>query len=345
MVWSAYLAIPIVLYYFARHRRDLPFRMLFLLFGLFIFACGTTHLMGFVTSHAPMYRLDAAIKLATGLVSWVTVFGLVVTSPRFFSMRMPEELEAEIQDRKRAEESLIQANEVLEDRSRELEALNRELQSFNYLVAHDLRAPLRGIVFNSRVLREEASEGLTPEQAEHLHRLEAAALKMGALVDALLESSRLTKMPLRKDRVDLTRLAREVVQEIGVVDADSVRITPGMSVEGDVHLIRLVLHNLIENAVKYAHPDRPLQVEVATRRVGPMIEVSVTDNGIGFEMEYVHKLFQPFERLHPNADVPGTGIGLANVRRIVERHGGAVDAEGAVGTGATFRFTLPAARP
>ncbi|RYG23597.1 hypothetical protein EON82_13550 [bacterium] len=223
-------------------------------------------------------------------------------------------------------------------RTEDLVAKNQELEGFTYAVSHDLRAPLRAIVANAMLVQEEEGPRISPEGQDRLERLNRAARRMAVLVDDLLGFARLGKREVRRETVDLSELAREVLRELDpslVELAGCFEVQAGLVAECDPRLVGMALQNLFENACKYRSSERPFKVEFGCAE-GVYF---VRDNGLGFDMEYVAKLFQPFERLH-REEYSGTGIGLANVKRVVERHGGCVWAEGVAGQGATFYFTL-----
>jgi len=257
-------------------------------------------------------------------------------------------------DRLRAERAVRLLNRTLEarveQRTRELTLANRELESFAYSVSHDLRAPLRTVEGFSRLLAERFSSAMGPEGLDYLSRVRNAANRMDALIDALLKMSRITRDPLRHAQVDLSRMAEEVVAELRQGDpAREVEVTiePGLSAGGDPALLRNLLQNLLGNAWKFTAGRAPARIELAddtgrAEAVAGMAAFVVRDNGAGFDPAYASKLFRPFQRLHGADEYEGHGIGLATVRRIVERHGGSIQAEGRAGQGASFRFILPA---
>jgi signal transduction histidine kinase len=225
-------------------------------------------------------------------------------------------------------------------RTEDLVSKNQELEGFTYSVSHDLRAPLRAMVANSVLLQEEEGPRISEEGRARLERLGRAARRMAVLLDDLLGYARLGKREVQREKVDLSALAAEVVREIDPLHGEVVplfEIELGMTAECDPRLVGMALQNLFENACKYRSVDRPFSVQFGCAEG----VYYVRDNGMGFDMEYVAKLFKPFERLH-REEYSGTGIGLANVKRVVERHGGLVWAEGAPGVGATFYFTLGA---
>jgi PAS domain S-box-containing protein len=234
--------------------------------------------------------------------------------------------------RKRIEEDLMRARDAAEVASRELEA-------FSYSVAHDLRAPLRGINGYAVLLTEDLGDKLAPASRLHLERISSGATRMGELIDALLRLSRLSRAELVNELVDVTRLAREVFARLEAQDPDrhvTLTVEDGLATRGDPELIALVLENLLGNAWKFTAQRAQATIELGVDKAGYFIR----DNGAGFDMAYAKKLFMPFQRLHTATAFSGTGIGLATVQRIVHRHGGTVWAEGAVGKGATFHFTL-----
>ena len=229
-------------------------------------------------------------------------------------------------------------------RTAEFEAANKELEAFSYSVSHDLRAPLRHIDGFVELLTKHAGAILDEKGRRHLTTISSAARKMGALIDDLLAFSRMGRVEMRKISVNLASLAEEVVQDLKV-DAKDRRVEWKLgqlpTVHGDPAMLRLVFQNLFSNAIKYSGPREAARIEVDAQPQNGEIVVSVRDNGVGFDPTYAHKLFGVFQRLHGPAEFEGTGIGLANVRRIVNRHGGRTWAEGAIGQGATFYFSLP----
>lgn len=231
--------------------------------------------------------------------------------------------------------------EALERAHRELLVQAGELETFSYTVAHDLRAPLRAILGFSGVLAEDYVAGLDARGADYLERVCRAARRMDQLIDALLGLARVTRAELVMERVDLSALAREVVENDPRARAH-VEIQPGLIATADGRLMRVVLENLLANAWKFSEGTAAARISVTGAREGERLWVHVRDNGAGFDPQGAHLLFRPFQRLHKATEFEGTGVGLATVHRIVVRHGGEVRAEGEVGAGAVFSFGVPA---
>lgn len=256
----------------------------------------------------------------------------------------------DITERLRAEQEIRRLNTDLErrvqERTTDLTAANRELESFAYSISHDLRAPLRSIDGFSHLLAEEYAARLDPAGQSYLERVRRAAQRMGRLIDDILELSRVTRQSMHRSPVDLARIAREVLDELGQAGPArqvAIEIAAEITAEGDPQLVRVLLQNLLENAWKYTSRMPQARIRVGVERQGTEEVYFVADNGVGFDMLYADRLFVPFQRLHKPEDFEGTGIGLATVARIVHRHGGRVWAESAPGKGTTIRFTLPGA--
>ncbi len=251
----------------------------------------------------------------------------------------------------RLNRSLLAKNVALEETARSLAEANeaaaeanRELEAFSYSVSHDLRAPLRAIDGFTQAFIEDYGAHVDENGRGYLGRVRSAAQRMGQLIDDLLLLSRVGRTVLSRERVNLSALARLVVAELPLCVSTSTEgidivIEDGLVVEADARLVRILLENLIGNAWKFTAKTSPRRIEIGAQR-GPENVYFVRDNGAGFDMAYVDRLFAPFQRLHAASEFSGTGIGLATVRRIVNRHGGRVWAEGAVGRGATIFFTL-----
>jgi signal transduction histidine kinase len=259
------------------------------------------------------------------------------------------QLQQEIGEHRRAREEVLALNATLEQRvaqrTRQLEEANKELESFSYSVSHDLRAPLRAIDGFSAALLKDYDDRLDDEGRDHLKRVRAAAHRMGVLIDDLLNLARTTRAEIRRRDLDLSELARSVAREIlathsaWTVEFD---IAPALRAHADPQLLRAALDNLLGNAAKFSARQPGARVEFGSLQQDGQTVYRVRDNGVGFDMAYADKLFGAFQRLHSSREFEGTGIGLANVQRIIHRHGGRVWAESQVGHGASFFFTLPA---
>lgn len=243
------------------------------------------------------------------------------------------------------------ANELAQTRAalvEELERKNKELEAFSYSVSHDLRAPLRSIDGFSKALLDHWANALDPKSKDYLGRVRASAQRMGELIDDLLELSRVGRAELRRGRTNLSEIASTVAAELRKREPDrqiEIAIQDGLVADADRRLMHIVFENLLGNGWKFTMKAEQPRIEVGSSRSDDGTVYFVRDNGAGFDMTYAEKLFRPFQRLHSTADYPGTGIGLATVQRIVDRHGGRVSSEGMVGRGATFYFTLPPSRP
>ena len=255
-----------------------------------------------------------------------------------------DHLQVEVEQRKRREDEVRNLNNELVKRARELETSNNELESFAYSVSHDLRAPLRHVVGYSELLQRQASATLDEKSRRYVETILGSAKRMGNLIDDLLAFSRIGRAETKNTLVSLDQLIKEVVAEIGqdTTGRDIVwKIHPLPVCYGDRSMLKLVIGNLLANAVKFTRMRAQAEIEIGRVDGQDEVEVFVRDNGAGFDMQYVDKLFGVFQRLHLPEEFEGTGIGLATVRRIIHRHGGEVRAEGGVDQGATFYFSLP----
>jgi len=236
----------------------------------------------------------------------------------------------------------------VDERTAALVATNLELQGFTYSVSHDMRTPLRAIVCNAHMVVEDEGDKLSSSGKAQLQSLSTAAMKMARLVDDLLQYARLGGCALVIERTNLSDLVMKVAEDVAPLHPNcklELKVAPNLWANCDERFLGMALQNLIDNACKYRKADQPARVEVTKEeRFGEAI-FFIRDEGIGFDMKYVHKLFMPFERLHRDSDYVGTGIGLANVKRAIERHGGTVWAEGEPGKGSKFSFTLPHLMP
>src|SRR6516164_296765 len=259
-----------------------------------------------------------------------------------------DHLQAELEQRKQREDQIRKLNQELAEQAAALEASNKELESFAYSVSHDLRAPLRHVVGFSELLQRHASSVLDDKSRRYMQTILESAKRMGNLIDDLLGFSRIGRAETKKTAVNLEQLVREVVAELR-------QETNGRDIDwkigalpvcyGDRSMLKIVLVNLVSNAVKFTRLRSRAEIQIGCVDLKEnQVEVFVKDNGAGFDMQYVNKLFGVFQRLHRPEEFEGTGIGLATAQRIIHRHGGQMRAEGAVDQGATFNFSLPKAQ-
>ncbi len=251
----------------------------------------------------------------------------------------------DISARKRAEEVIDKLNEDLTARAAELDRLNRELEAFNYTVAHDLRKPLTVINGYCQAIRELCGDKLDEQCTGYLQEAYNGTLRMNRLIDALLNFSRMARCEIKPEPVDLSALAREITLELRTAEPErpvTFAVAEGVTADGDPALLRVVLENLLGNAWKFTSKKEDAVIEFGAAEIEEKPACYVRDNGAGFDMAYAEKLFLPFQRLPGADEFKGHGIGLATVERIIRRHGGRVWAEGEPDRGATFWFTLSA---
>lgn len=258
-------------------------------------------------------------------------------------------IERDISERKQSEENILQLNADLEgrvqQRTQQLEAANRELETFSYSVSHDLRSPLNTINGFSQLLLKSNERNLDTKGLHYLSRIRAGAQQMGKMIDGLLSLAKISREPLRLEAVDLSLMVRQIEQACRMREPERqvrVVVEDGLVAQADALLLSVVVQNLFENAWKYSAKRDVANIDVTRQtQADGQVVYAFQDNGAGFDMAHADKLFGMFERLHSAADFEGTGLGLANVKRIVERHGGRIWAQGVLGAGATFYFTLP----
>jgi signal transduction histidine kinase len=281
------------------------------------------------------------------------LFAVVIT--RFTAVRRRVErelvqsrdgLQKEVTERRMREEQISELNQQLERRSAELEASNKELEAFAYSISHDLRAPLRHMMGFAELLGQHAATALDEKSRGYTATILDAAKRMGTLMDDLLAFSRISRAETRASTVNLRQLVNEVVEEMRQDLAGRIvswRIGDLPDLYCDRSMLRLVFTNLITNAVKFTRPRERAEIEIGSFEDARGVVVFVRDNGVGFDMKYSDKLFRVFQRLHRNEEFEGTGVGLATVQRIIQRHGGTVWAEGTVNGGAALFLAVPQA--
>ncbi|MCC6512516.1 MAG: DUF3365 domain-containing protein [Geothrix sp.] len=300
---------------------------------------------------APLSDERQAAFLATGafLGGLLGLMALILFNTRLRSLVRDRTLalEGEVQERLRAETEVRDLNRSLEqrveERTTQLQSANRELDAFSYSVSHDLRAPLRAIDGFSRALEEDCGAKLNEQEIDYLKRIRRGCGRMGDLIEDLLKLSRSARREIEPRDLDLSQLVEEIAHELreGAPGSKAeFTIQPGLRGRGDAALIRSVLENLLGNAFKFSSKAPAPRIEFGSMSLDGRRTFYVRDNGVGFDMAYADKLFGAFQRLHTTEEFPGTGIGLATVQRILQRHGGTIRAESMPGQGSTFIFTL-----
>jgi light-regulated signal transduction histidine kinase (bacteriophytochrome) len=230
------------------------------------------------------------------------------------------------------------------ERTKQLQAANKELEAFAYSVSHDLRTPLRGIDGFSQILLEEYQDKLDENGKNYLHRVRSASQRLAHLIDDMLHLSHIGREEMNIGQVNLSEIAHNIANELTEDHPErdvNFIIQEGIKVQGDGHLLRIVLENLLGNAWKFTSKHAHARIEFGAEQQDEKTIYFVRDDGAGFDMNYAGKIFGAFQRLHTDTEFPGTGIGLTTVQRVIQRHGGKIWAEGEVEKGATFYFTIP----
>jgi len=347
VIGFSYVAISSTLAYLVhRARKEIPFHWMFLAFGLFIVMCGFTHFMEVWTVWKPFYWLAGDVKLVTAVASATTAILLPPLVPKIFDMivsaKKSESRRAQLEAARAESEELTNR---LRSRTAELEDANKELNAFNYAVAHDVRAPLRTMSGMADILLQEEGAHLNAQSQQLLQRIVNGAARLQTLTSDLLAYAAISRDHLPLAPVALRPL---IVQSIEALNVDIVARHATVTVEdgfpevlGNPSLLSQIFNNIIINAVKYVPADRAPIIRVWCERRGNKVRVWVEDNGPGVPQEFQRKIFEPFERLHDNNHISGTGIGLAIVERAIQRMGGTVGVESRAGEGSRFWVELP----
>jgi signal transduction histidine kinase len=359
LIALAYFSIPLALLSFVRRRPGLNFGFLFWMFGAFIFLCGTTHLVEIWTVWNGVYHFQGLVKFATAGVSLATAGVLWMVIPKALQLPLPSELSAknrelqeEILRREQVEAELRRAHSELGERiqertgaleraNRELESSNRELDEFAHVVSHDLKAPLRGITSLASWISTDCAAILPDESKEHLGQMTGRARRMSELIDGILRYSRLGRTKRELSAVDAHAIAAEVIDSLEPPQAIRVRIDGRLPVVVyDRTQLVQVFQNLIENAIQ--HLGKPTgEIVVSCQPEPDSFRIAVQDDGRGIDERHFDRIFKMFQVLGRSAEEGSTGVGLAIVKRIVENHGGSITVESVVGSGTTFRFSVP----
>jgi len=323
LIALAYFTIPFLLFHIARRRKDLPLDWLVLSFAVFASACGLMHLMSAWNLWHTHYWAEVALKVIATAAAIPTAILLWRSLPDILSLPSQRQL-------RDANESLARAN--------------HELEAFTASVSHDLRSPLTTIAGQAGLLELSIGSSASDDQKRRLQRIQSSVKQMSELIDALLVLSRISRHTLHREIVDVSAIAETALADLRQRDPQrnvESAIQPNMKVHGDRRLISDVFANLISNAWKFtAKIDHP-RIEIGQSVNGAMSTLFVRDNGAGFDMAYAPKLFKPFQRLHGPSEFEGSGVGLATVARIIDRHGGRIWTEAKPNQGAVFYFTLP----
>ncbi len=342
LITLAYYSIPAMLVYFVTKKRDVPFHWIFLMFGAFILACGTTHAMEVWTLWYPAYWISGLVKAFTAMISVATALVLFPLIPRALQLRTPAELEAanlalqeEIAERRRAEAELAEHAE-------ELARSNADLEQFAYVASHDLQEPLRMVASYTQLLSRRYQGRLDADADEFIRYTVDGVARMQELILDLLAYSRVARQEKQLETVELETVLDEVTSNLRkAIEEGRAEIVHDRlpAVLGDRAQLTQLLQNLVGNAIKFRGKADP-RVEVKCASEGEAWHLSVVDNGIGIDPAYFDRIFVIFQRLHTRDRYPGSGIGLAICKKIVERHDGRIWVDSSA-AGSAFHFTLP----
>jgi signal transduction histidine kinase len=371
----AYFLIPFVLIYFVRKRTDLVFKMIFVLFGIFIVSCGTTHIMDIITIWYPYYWLDGFLRAFTALVSIFTGIFLLPLIPKAIALPSPTQLQIQVDERIKAEEALKFAHEELqrvnnqleqkvEERTAELSLANQklieeiaqrqkieneliraneDLEQFAYIASHDLQEPLRMVSNYTQLLGLRYKDKLDNDANDFIEFAREGVKRMQMLIEDILSFSRIGRVNNHVKPVNLNEVLGQVLENLKLaISEGNINIIAGQlpTIETDRTQIFQLFQNLIGNAVKYRSDLSP-SIHISAEKKEGEWSFSVEDNGIGVESQYFERIFMMFQRLHTKEKYPGTGMGLAICKKIVNHYGGRIWLNSQEGKGSIFYFTLP----
>lgn len=343
LIALSYYSIPVALIYFVRKRRDLAFNWIFLMFAAFILACGTTHVMGLWTIWHGVYWLDGAVKGVTAVASVATAVTLWPLLPQALALPSPSQLQAANTELQRQVTERRRAEETLARQAQDLARSNAELEQFAYAAAHDLQEPLRMVASFTQLLAKRYKGRLDADADEFVAYAVDGATRMQGMIQGLLDYSRLGAREGEFAPADCELiLAQTRAALMMTIDELGATLThdPLPTVVADASRLGQVFQNLIGNALRFRGVEPP-RVHVRAERGTGEWRFTVRDNGIGIAPPDFDRIFQVFRRLHGRAEYPGTGIGLAICKKVVEGHGGRIWVESEPGQGTTFSFTIP----
>lgn len=350
----AYFVIPVALILFVRKRKDLAFHWMFVAFGIFILACGTTHVFSIITLWYPIYRIEGVVKALTAVSSIVTAALLVKMIPVALRLPSPDDLRREIDRRKAAELDLRNVNARLEQRVQErtvrMERYNKALQSITYISSHDLTEPVRTISLFTEELQRSSAGKLQGSELEYLGFIVTNARRMLHLIEDLsgfthAVHSTEEATAFLPEHTPVTQALKGALEDLGSAleeSSASVIYSEDLPVVAMNRMpLQAVFKNLLGNSIQYARSGVPVRIEISAVEETDRHVISVRDNGLGLDMTYAEIIFQPFKRLH-GGEIPGSGVGLAICKNVVESFGGRIWVESdGPGTGATFHFSIP----
>ncbi len=342
-IWGAYFIIPLFLFKLLSTKEGIPLPSVFWLFIAFILLCGMTHLIDAVIFWWPAYRFSALIRFFTACVSWATVLVLVKILPQALKLKTSAEFEAELSQRLEVEGKLRETQDLVMNHSKQLELKNKELEQFAYIASHDLQEPLRTVNSLMSMLQEETKEKLNAEENQYVDYALQATERMKSLITGLLDYGRLGKdrelslvnCNMLLDNV-LHDLEAKIKETKAVIHIHELPEISAYSTE-----LRLLLQNLINNALKFCKTDIAPEITIDAKLKHDQWQFMIRDNGIGIDPRFKEKIFIIFQRLHSKTAYEGTGIGLAHCKKIIELHGGQIWVESIPNVGSTFFFSIP----